>query len=285
MTPSFGELYVGGSRPERWRHVFASVQSLTAYGVENIPADAYDIVVIDEFHHAQAATYRRLIDHLTPRELVGLTATPERADGIDVRAFFDGRTAAELRLWEALSADLLCPFHYFGVADGTDLRSVTWRTGRYDDTSLSNVYTGNDARAAIVLSQLRDKVMDLGRMRALGFCVSVAHAEYMAAVFTEAGIPSHAVSGRLPRPIASVPSTTFGRGESTSCSRPTCSTRASTCQTSTPSSSCGPPRARRSSFSSSVVVCAARVTRQCSPHSTSLAIIARSFGSTSAIAL
>ena len=82
---SFGELYVGGARPERWRHVFASVQSLTAYGVDNIPADAYDIVVIDEFHHAQAATYRRLLDHLAPRELVGLTATPERADGVDVR--------------------------------------------------------------------------------------------------------------------------------------------------------------------------------------------------------
>jgi superfamily II DNA or RNA helicase/HKD family nuclease len=196
---SFGELYVGGARPERWRHVFASVQSLTAYGVDNIPADAYDVVVIDEFHHAQAATYRRLIDHLAPRELVGLTATPERADGVDVRAFFDGRTAAELRLWEALGADLLCPFHYFGVADGTDLRSVTWRQGRYDDTSLSNVYTGNDARAAIVLSQLRDKVTDLGRMRALGFCVDVAHAEYMAAVFTRAGVPALAVSGRTPQ--------------------------------------------------------------------------------------
>jgi superfamily II DNA or RNA helicase/HKD family nuclease len=197
--PSFGELYVGGARPERWRHVFASVQSLTAYGVDNIPAEAYDIVVIDEFHHAQAATYRRLIDHLAPRELVGLTATPERADGVDVRAFFDGRTAAELRLWEALSADLLCPFHYFGVADGTDLRSVGWRQGRYDDAALSNVYTGNDARAAIVLSQLRDKVMDLGRMRALGFCVDVAHAEYMASVFTGAGVPARAVSGRTPQ--------------------------------------------------------------------------------------
>ena len=196
---SFGELYVGGARPERWRHVFASVQSLTAYGVDNIPADAYDIVVIDEFHHAQAATYRRLIDHLAPRELVGLTATPERADGVDVRAFFDGRTAAELRLWEALSADLLCPFHYFGVADGTDLRSVTWRQGRYDDAALSNVYTRNDARAAIVLSQLRDKVMNLGRMRALGFCVDVAHAEFMAAVFTRAGVPARAVSGRTPQ--------------------------------------------------------------------------------------
>ena len=93
----------------------------TSYGVDNIPADAFDIVVIDEFHHAEATTYRRILDHLRPDELLGLTATPERADGVDVRAFFDGRTAAELRLWDALGADLLCPFHYFVVADGTDL--------------------------------------------------------------------------------------------------------------------------------------------------------------------
>ncbi|MGN6131412.1 MAG: DUF3427 domain-containing protein, partial [Nocardioidaceae bacterium] len=192
---SFGELYVGGARPERWKHVFASVQSLTSYGVANIPVDAYDVVVIDEFHHAQAVTYRRLIDHLQPTELLGLTATPERADGVDVRSFFDGRTAAELRLWEALGAELLCPFHYFGIADNTDLRTVAWRQGRYDETALSNLYTGNDARAAIVLSQLRDKVPDLGVMRALGFCVSVAHAEYMAAVFNRAGVPAKAVSG------------------------------------------------------------------------------------------
>ena len=192
---SFGELYVGGARPERWHHVFASVQSLTSYGIANIPSDAFDIVVIDEFHHAEAATYQRILSHLTPRELLGLTATPERADGVDVRSFFDNRTAAELRLWEALGQELLCPFHYFGVADGTDLRGIEWKRGRYDEAALANVYTGNDARAAIVLTQLRAKVIDLGAMRALGFCVNVAHAEYMARVFTEAGIPARAVSG------------------------------------------------------------------------------------------
>ena len=194
----FGELYVGGTRPERWQHVFASVQSLTSYGVDNLPSDAFDIVVIDEFHHAQAATYRRLIDRLTPRELLGLTATPERADGLDVRSFFDGRIAAELRLWDALGADLLCPFHYFAVADGTDLREIGWSRGRYDETELSNAYTGNRARAAIVLSQLRDKVLDPGSMTALGFCVSVAHAEFMAQVFNDAGVPAMAVSGATP---------------------------------------------------------------------------------------
>lgn len=193
--PSFGELFVGGARPERWRHVFASVQSLASYGVANIPSDAYDIVVIDEFHHAEATTYKRLIAQLVPRELLGLTATPERADGADVRTYFDGRTAAELRLWDALSAELLCPFHYFGIADGTDLRGIEWRRGRYDERALDNVYTGNDARAAIVVKQVRDKLTDVGAMRALGFCVSVAHAAFMANVFSRAGIPARAVTG------------------------------------------------------------------------------------------
>ncbi|MGB3186179.1 MAG: DEAD/DEAH box helicase family protein, partial [Ornithinimicrobium sp.] len=175
----FGELYVAGKRPERWQHVFASVQSLTSYGVDRIPADAFAVVVIDEFHHAEAATYRRIMDQLSPRELLGLTATPERGDGKDVRQWFDGRTAAELRLWDALGADLLTPFHYFGIADGTDLRRVDWKAGAYDTTALSNVYTGNDARARLVLQAVRDKIVQPSGMKALGFCVGTAHAAYM----------------------------------------------------------------------------------------------------------
>lgn len=201
VDPTFGELYVGGARPERWRHVFATVQSLTSYGIERIPADHFDVVVIDEFHHAEARTYRRIIDHLEPGELLGLTATPERADGTDVRSFFDGRTAAELRLWDALGADLLCPFHYFVVSDGTDLRQIAWSRGRYDDAQLDGLYTGNTERARIILRELRDKVIRPELMRGLGFCVSIAHAEYMAEVFTRAGIPSLAVSGNTPQPL------------------------------------------------------------------------------------
>jgi len=196
---NFGELYVGGSRPERWKHIFASVQSLHSYGVVNVPSDAYEIVVIDEFHHAEASTYRAILDHLRPTELLGLTATPERADGVDVRSFFGGRTAAELRLWDALSDGLLTPFHYFGIADGTDLKGIQWSRGGYDLGALSNIYTGNDARAAIVLRSLQDKVADVGDMRALGFCVSVAHARYMAKVFNEAGVPALAVWGEIQR--------------------------------------------------------------------------------------
>lgn len=192
---TFGEEYHGGARPERWEHVFASVQSLASYDVANIPADHFDVVVIDEFHHAEAASYRRILEHLKPRELLGLTATPERGDGFDVRLLFDGRTAAELRLWDAINQGLLSPFHYFGIGDNTDLTAISWRNGRYDVGELSNVYTGNNARAAIVLKQLHDKVTDPHRIRALGFCVGVAHAEFMAKVFNEAGIRAEALSG------------------------------------------------------------------------------------------
>ena len=195
---TFGEEFVGGNHPELWRHVFASVQSLAVHGVEKIPSDHFDVVVVDEFHHAEAATYRRLLDHLAPRELLGLTATPERGDGTDVRQQFGGRSAYELRLWDALSADLLVPFHYFGVHDDVDLSGIEWKRGAYDTAALDNVYTGNDARARKVVRETIDKVTDVRHMRAFGFCVSVAHAQYMAEAFGRAGIPSLAVSADTP---------------------------------------------------------------------------------------
>ncbi len=192
--PTFGELLVGGDEPTRWRHVFASIQSLSADRLSQLEPNRFDVVVIDEFHHAEAASYRRLQNHVQPIELLGLTATPERGDGVDVREFFGGRVAAELRLWEALEQNLLCPFHYFGVHDGTDLGELQWKRGGYDLGALSNLYTGDDARTRIVFKELRDRVADVAAMRALGFCVSVDHAGYMAHRFVDAGIPARAVS-------------------------------------------------------------------------------------------
>ncbi|MGK5501198.1 DUF3427 domain-containing protein, partial [Streptomyces sp. URMC 125] len=197
---TFGELLVGGEIPGDWRHVFASVQSLSRpAALERLAPDHFDVVVIDEFHHSVAATYRRIIDHFRPAELLGLTATPERADGRTVQdEFFRGRIAAELRLWEALENDLLCPFHYFGIADTTDLGSVTWRRGSYDTAELSDLLTGDRARARLVVKAVRDKVADPQAMRALGFCVSVEHARFMAECFRAAGIEAAAVDGTTP---------------------------------------------------------------------------------------
>lgn len=190
---AFGEPLVGGAKPERWQHVFASVQSLARLELD---PTAFDMVIVDEFHHAEAPTYTRLLERLRPRVLLGLTATPERTDGGDVKRFFDGRIAAELRLWEALERGLLSPFQYFGIADGVPLQQVKWRGGGYDLGELSNLYTNDHARVRLIVSKLQEIVGEVGSIRALGFCVSIAHAEFMAERFRHHGIHAVAVSSR-----------------------------------------------------------------------------------------
>ena len=201
----FGELYVDGHRPDEWRHVFASVQSLAQADLEQVDPSAFDVVIVDEFHHAAAPTYRRLLERLfqrdealaprhPPRILLGLTATPERTDAEDILHYFDNHIAVELRLWEALERGLLCPFQYFGLHDNSDLSSVRWSRKGYDTAELERVYTGDHARVNLVLEQVSQKHRNAATMRALGFCVSIAHAQFMAQRFTEAGLPSLAVS-------------------------------------------------------------------------------------------
>jgi superfamily II DNA or RNA helicase/HKD family nuclease len=196
---AFGELWVGGQRPRQFEHVFASIQSLNAAGLGSLERGHFDVVIVDEFHHAAAPSYRALLEHVTPTELLGLTATPERSDGLPLLNWFDNRIAAELRLWDAIDQQRLSPFVYYGIHDGLDLREVPWRRGRgYDAEGLSNLLTSNDAWARHVLAQLVARVDDPRRMRALGFCVSVEHARFMARVFREAGVASIAVWGDSP---------------------------------------------------------------------------------------
>lgn len=197
---SFGELWVDGKRPQDYEHVFASIQSLNAANLQNIAPDHFDVVIVDEFHHAAADTYQKLLEHVRPVELVGLTATPERSDGLSVVDYFDGRIAAELRLWHAIDQHRLCPFLYYAISDATDLREVPWRRGRgYDIDSLTSVLTADDSSARHVLHQLREHVDDLASVRCLGFCVSVAHAQFMARVFQQAGVRATAIWGDSPK--------------------------------------------------------------------------------------
>jgi len=196
---AFGELWVGGQRPHRFDHVFASIQSLHATGLADVDPRHFDVVIIDEFHHAAARTYTTLLNHIQPVELLGLTATPERSDGLSILGWFDNRIAGELRLWDAIDQHRLSPFMYYGIHDGLDLRSIPWQRGRgYDVEGLSNLLTGDAAWTSLVLKQLLDHVDDVHRMRALGFCVGVEHARHMARVFGEAGIPAVAVWGDSP---------------------------------------------------------------------------------------
>lgn len=195
---SFGELWVGGARPTRFDHVFASIQSLNASGLDALDPAHFDVVIVDEFHHAAASSYRRVLDHLRPAELLGLTATPERSDGLPILQWFDDRIAAELRLWDAIDQQLLSPFLYFGIHDGVDLTDIPWRRGRgYDIDALTDRYTSTAAWARLVVNQL-DAHADIASMRGLGFCVSVEHARFMADRFNRHGIPSVAIWGDSP---------------------------------------------------------------------------------------
>jgi superfamily II DNA or RNA helicase len=197
---SFGQLLVDGNRPSDWTHVFGSVQSMKNLDTEKFKPDAFDMIIVDEFHHAAASTYEALLNYYKPKVLLGLTATPERTDGQSILHWFENGISAELRLWEAIDRQILSPFQYFGIHDNVDLEAagISWRRGfGYDTSELSNVYTGNDARVALVLEQMDHYVDDLRELKAIGFCVSIEHAEYMARKFNEAGIRASAVTSSV----------------------------------------------------------------------------------------
>lgn len=195
---NFGDLLVGGSSPAQFEHLFCSIQSYNSRELWRLDPGRYDYVVIDEFHHAAAPSYERLLKHVAPRILLGLTATPERADGATILDWFGGEASAEIRLPDAINRRLLCPFQYFGVADSVDLDALRWQRGGYCPDDLDRVYTGNDVRAGLVLNKVRELLRAPGEARGLGFCVSVAHAQFMARFFNEHGLPSLALSGNSP---------------------------------------------------------------------------------------
>ncbi len=195
---NFGELYVGSHQPETLDHLFISVQTMNSQKLyEKLPADYYDYIVVDEFHHAAAQTYKKFLSYFTPKILLGLTATPERMDGEDILSYFDGRIAAEIRLPEAIDRKLLCPFQYFGVSDSVDLSEVTWKRGGYDASELTNLYVYErsiaEKRADYIIANTEKYTASIDGMKALGFCVSKAHAHFMADMFNRRGIPSIAL--------------------------------------------------------------------------------------------
>lgn len=185
----FGELWVSGHSPEHYRQLFVSVQTLNNQLSElKLTKDFYDFIVIDEVHHITASSYRSVLNYFSPDILLGLTATPERHDGKNILDDFGGVIAAELRLPEAITQKHLCPFHYFGIDDDTDLRNIPWNKGRYDIAQLTNLYTSNQSRVSKILRSLEEIITDVGSMKALAFCVSQEHAEYMTQQFLLKGI-------------------------------------------------------------------------------------------------
>jgi superfamily II DNA or RNA helicase/diadenosine tetraphosphate (Ap4A) HIT family hydrolase/HKD family nuclease len=167
--------------------VFASVQTLARH-LDRYRPDEFDYLVVDEFHHAAATTYRKVLNHFRPTFLLGLTATPDRTDGADLLALCDDNVVHEVSLVEGIRRSALVPFRYHGVLDTIDFDPIPWRNGGFDPAALENAaVTEARSRASF------DAWERLRGHRTLGFCVSVRHADHQAAFFRARGVRAVAV--------------------------------------------------------------------------------------------
>lgn len=192
--------YSGEEKDTEADIVFASVQTLARSAhLSLFDPRAFDYIVVDEFHHAAAATYRRIIDYFEPGFLLGLTATPDRSDGGDLLGLCEENLVYECDLWSGIERDLLAPFHYFGVPDPVEYAQIPWRSGRFDEAALTEA-VATQARAENVLEQLAKR----GGSKTIGFCVSRRHADFMANFAQDRGLRAVAVhSGDTSAPRAS----------------------------------------------------------------------------------
>ena len=197
--PEFGDLLTGNHQPERWDHLFATIDSLTSRDlVATLGSAHWHTVVVDECHRLAADRFDAFVKAVRPAVLLGLTATPERSDGQPIAQYFDARPdgspAVELRLWHALDLQLLAPFEYYACDDATDFSAVPWdRLGERE--AVDKLVTGNDVRARLVVNEWRRLASDARRSRAIVFCVSVTHAEFMTDWLNRVGLPAACVVG------------------------------------------------------------------------------------------
>jgi len=200
--PNFGELQVGSYQADTFECLFCTNLSLANLRLwERLGPDSFDFIIVDEVHHGTASSYRDIFDRFTPSVLLGLTATPERMDGASLLPDFGNRFAAEIRLPDALEEKLLCPFHYFVVSDPVSLDADRfWKSGKYDKGVLEEVYTGAHAlaqqRIDAIIRALDRYHANHREARAVGFCATIQHAEFMAECFNRMDIPSRALHGQ-----------------------------------------------------------------------------------------
>ena len=182
--------FMGQMRDTQVDILCASVQTLGRVAhLSRFAPEHFDYIVVDEFHHAAAPTYRQLLKHFAPQFLIGLTATPDRTDQSDILSMCDDNLVYTCNLFAGVTGGLLVPFHYFGIWDeSVNYKEISWRNGRFDPEQLANKLA-TLARARHALKQWRDKA----QLRTLAFCVSVRHAEYMAEQFRKDGIAAAAV--------------------------------------------------------------------------------------------
>ncbi len=185
-------LVMAGVREAGAELVFASVQTLAQPGqLAQWEAERFELIVIDEFHHAAALGYRRVLGHFRPRFLLGLTATPERSDGASLLTLCDDNLVFRADLPEGIAAGRLVPFKYHGLKDSVDYQAIPWRSGRFDPEALSQALATRSHAEQAVRGYL-ERAPE-GPRRGLWFCASIRHAEFMAEFLAARGITAAAV--------------------------------------------------------------------------------------------
>lgn len=176
-------LYDGKFKEADAEMVFASIYTLSRKRHREVFREQqFDLIVVDEFHHAAADTYRAVLDEIQARFLLGITATPDRMDGKDIYALCDGNVAFEMHFIEAIERGWLSPFHYYGVYDEVDYNQVSWLGTRYDEQELLAQQMQEHVAANIYQAWQKHKLT-----RTLAFCSSIAQANYLAEYFRKQG--------------------------------------------------------------------------------------------------
>jgi len=175
--------------PIRERVVVASVQTLS----RNIPEDLIpDLIIIDEAHHATAKTYKKIIETIKPRWLLGVTATPSRLDGNGLADIFDsmfiGATIKEL-----IEKNYLVKPRVFSTINIPDLSTVKKSRGDYQTDAIAQLFN----TAKITGDAVQHYKQLANGKRAVVFCVNVKHADQVAQQFNDEGIAAKSINGEL----------------------------------------------------------------------------------------
>ncbi|AUB31577.1 DEAD/DEAH box helicase family protein [Spiroplasma floricola] len=185
---NFGEvLYDGQIIADKPKHLFATIQSLSNR-LNNFDKDHFDLIIFDEAHHLAANSFDKVFNYFNPKQVIGLTATPEREDGKDIKQYFDNEFASELRLWDAINQKLLCPFDYYCIDDtSTNLQGIDLNS----DKDIFKV-VNTDSRNELLFKTIEKYLGIYARPTALIFCTTIDHAKIIANFLVQKGLKAEA---------------------------------------------------------------------------------------------
>ena len=193
----FGDILTGSAKPKNVHHLFAMINSLRN---SNYKVSHFDYIIIDEAHHSSANSYKFITDHISDEQfLLGLTATPERMDGTDIRSAFGNRFACEIRLWDALNDGLLTPFSYYGLGAG-DISEISFANNKYNDEALYSFLTTGDS-FGLLLKYIHEYLPRISENKCLIFCQSVSHAHQLQDFLSQHNFSTAVIDANTPSKI------------------------------------------------------------------------------------